>query len=549
MKNLAIISISRNTGIACAEQMRHLLGSSVNVSYYSLESPPPSTLICDLAVFTSPEAANSIAISAQIPQLIARRSINYHYVDKLFTIPAGSNVMLVNDSINSANSTIALLQTLGINHINYHPYAPQMNYIPQLKIAVTPGEGQLVPENAATVIDIKTRLIDITTISEILLKLNLLELYADFLSANYVQEIIRLIKNKYDDIMQIQRLKELVQQKRQKDRKIAKYELTDVIGQSPAITHTIELARKMAASDSSILILGESGTGKELIAQSIHNLSSRRCGPFVAVNFAAMTETLLESELFGYMPGTFTGARRQGSAGLFEEAHNGTIFLDEIGDAPPTFQIKLLRVLQEQSIRRIGSPYEIPINVRVIAATNCDLRQLIAAGKFRRDLYYRLNILPINLPPLRERGNDILLLAKAFYEKQSRVAITAEDYFSVIARILLKYSWPGNIRELQNTIEYLLTLSPDKIPTAADLPPEIIEHQPECSMPELEQLTLDTIQRLTAQNRPAGRRSLATELGVAETRLRPVLTALAAKQLISIGRGRNAVKINLNAKK
>lgn len=543
MKNLAVISISRNTGIACTNQLRHLLGNCVNIAYYCLAETPPSDLSSDLVVFTSPEAASEIAIRSQIPQLVARRSINYHYVDKLFAIPSGSDVMLVNDLPSSANETIALLQTLGITHINYHPYAPQMNYVPPCKIAVTPGESQFVPKSVTTVIDIQTRLIDITTIVEILLKLNLLKLYADFLSANYVQEIIRLIKNKSDDFMQIQRLEKLVQQKRLQDRKIAKYQLSDIIGQSPAILHTLELARKMAASESSILILGESGTGKELIAQSIHNLSERRNGPFVAINFAAMTETLLESELFGYLPGSFTGAGRQGAAGLFEEAHNGTIFLDEIGDAPPAFQVKLLRVLQEQSIRRIGSSYEIPINVRVIAATNCDLKQLIAAGKFRRDLYYRLNILPINLPPLRERGNDILLLAKAFYEKQRRSTLSADEYFSHIETALRSYNWPGNIRELQNTVEYLLTLSPAKIPTAADLPPELTAASPR-SLPELEELALDAIEKLTAQNKPAGRRTLMTLLGLSETHIRKILANLADKKKITIHRGRNAIRIN-----
>ena len=173
----------------------------------------------------------------------------------------------------------------------------------------------------------------------------------------------------------------------------------------------------MAKSDSTVFIQGESGTGKELLAQSIHNDSNRSSGPFVAINFAALSETLLESELFGYVEGSFTGAKKGGSSGLFEAAHKGTLFLDEIGDAPLPFQVKLLRVLQERQIRRVGSIKVIPIDVRVIVATNHNLKEHIKAGLMREDLYYRLNVLPIKMPALRERKEDILPLAYSFYKK------------------------------------------------------------------------------------------------------------------------------------
>jgi len=550
MKNLAFICNSRNTAAACTEQLRNLLRSAVNINAYAIEETLPAALEADFALFASREAYStaSSCVKRGVPKLIARRSINYHYVDKLFAIPAGSDVMLVNDHISSATETIALLQTLGINHINYHPYAPQMQSVPRLKTAVTPGESQYVPPFVETVIDIRTRLIDITTIAEMLHHLNLLSVYADFLSANYLQDIIALIKSGYEDVNEIQRLEGILKQKHQREQKIAKYTLANVVGKSPAILSALELARKMSASHSSILIQGESGTGKEIIAQGIHNASPRSSGPFIAVNFAALSDTLLESELFGYLPGAFTGANRHGATGLFEEADNGTLFLDEIGDAPLSFQVKLLRVLQERQIRRIGSYKVIPINVRVIAATNRDLKKLIAEGKFRRDLYYRLNILPIELPPLRERGGDILLLAAFFYQKEAHGRLFPAEYFSKIADCLLSYSWPGNIRELQNVVEYLVTLSPDKAPEPSLLPQDMqrrkpLDRQEDRSDSYLKNLIFEEIESAAQSGRGAGRRSLAERLHLPENRVRHALHELAKEGKISVGRGRGGVKL------
>ena len=190
----------------------------------------------------------------------------------------------------------------------------------------------------------------------------------------------------------------------------SKYDFSNIIGKSKKITETKEIARKLARSNSTLLLIGESGTGKELFAHAIHKASNKQHGPFVAVNFAALPENLLESELFGYEEGAFTGARKGGHAGLFEQAHKGTIFLDEIGDASMKIQARLLRVLQEKEVLRIGGTKIIPIDVRIIAATNKNLEDLVSAGKFREDLFYRLKVLPIRIPPLRERKEDIPLL-------------------------------------------------------------------------------------------------------------------------------------------
>ena len=230
----------------------------------------------------------------------------------------------------------------------------------------------------------------------------------------------------------------------------AKYEFEDIIFQSDKMKKTIELAKAYAKPESNILIYGESGTGKELIAQSIHNESKRKKGPFIAVNCAALPENLLESELFGYEEGAFTGAKKGGKPGLFEMAHGGTIFLDEIGDISPALQARLLRVLQEKEVRRIGGERIITVDIRVLSATNKNLLKSIENEEFRSDLYYRLNILHINLPALRDRREDIDLLTDNLLMKHNG---NANLISNSTRKMLNDYNWPGNIRELENFIE------------------------------------------------------------------------------------------------
>ncbi|TDF63401.1 propionate catabolism operon regulatory protein PrpR [Cupriavidus sp. L7L] len=239
-----------------------------------------------------------------------------------------------------------------------------------------------------------------------------------------------------------------------------RYSLDDLAGTSAVMTELRTLARRYAVVDSTVLIGGESGTGKEVLAQGMHDASPRRAFPFVAVNCAAFPEALLESELFGYEEGAFTGARRGGKAGLFESAHNGTLFLDEVGDMPPTLQTRLLRVLQEKQVLPIGGLDAVPVNVRVIAATHRDLPAMVRDGGFRQDLYYRLNILRIEMPPLRERAEDLAELAELLYRRaQERLGTERAQRLPVVARSrLARYAWPGNIRELENVTERIAVL-------------------------------------------------------------------------------------------
>ncbi len=249
----------------------------------------------------------------------------------------------------------------------------------------------------------------------------------------------------------------------------AEYDVEGIVASDAGMLAVLETVRKVAPTMATVMIYGESGTGKELIARALHNLSERAAKPFVSVSAGALPETLLESELFGYEKGAFTGAMTA-KPGRFEMANGGTLFLDEIGDISPATQVKLLRVLQERRFERLGGTRGIEVDVRVVAATNRDLQQLIADGGFREDLFYRLNVVPVTLPTLRQRAGDIPLLVAHFLEKfkagSKRISPQAME-------ALVNYPWPGNIRELENTIERIVILSHDDEIGVGDLPAEV----------------------------------------------------------------------------
>jgi transcriptional regulator with PAS, ATPase and Fis domain len=241
---------------------------------------------------------------------------------------------------------------------------------------------------------------------------------------------------------------------------VSKYKFSDFIGNSKIIKGIIKQAKIYAETDSTVLISGETGTGKEIIAHSIHSNSSRANQPFIAVNCAALPESLLESEMFGYEEGAFTGARRGGKAGIFELAHNGTIFLDEISEMPMHLQVRLLRVIQEREFMRIGGDNIIPVDVRIIAATNRNLKNRIQNNKFRNDLFYRLNLLNLEIPPLRHRLEDILPLTKYFVNKiQKHYNCSVTSFDKTQLNMMRNYLWPGNVRELENFIHKYIILS------------------------------------------------------------------------------------------
>ncbi len=255
-------------------------------------------------------------------------------------------------------------------------------------------------------------------------------------------------------------------------------EANQFLGNNPKVTEILQLVRKISTSNSSVLITGESGTGKEVLAKMIHSCSSRSDKLMISVNCSAIPETLVESELFGYEGGAFTGAKKQGHIGKFELANHSTLFLDEIGEIPLHVQPKLLRVLQDQTVERLGSKHPVPIDVRVICATNRNLYEMIQKGTFRQDLFYRLNVIPIELPPLRERREDIPLFIKTFIEHYNkRLKKQIKGISPAVEKILIHYDWPGNVRELKNVIEYLENVADGEMIQISDLP----DHFYKCS--------------------------------------------------------------------
>lgn len=271
------------------------------------------------------------------------------------------------------------------------------------------------------------------------------------------------------DFTPMEILEQSIKQKMHSKGWIAKKTLDQFIGSSQKIQDLKFRTQKFAITDSTILITGESGTGKEVLAQSIHNLSNRKLGPFVAVNCAALPQNLLESEMFGYEEGAFTGTRKGGKAGLFELAHGGTIFLDEVGEMPLPLQSRLLRVLQEKAVMRLGADCVMPVDVRVIAATNQDLETLIADKSFRKDLYYRLNILRLYIPPLRERVGDIPELIEYFLRYFAHTNLEVKGINPQVIRLIQLHSWDGNVRELSNILERAMLLSSGPIIEERDI--------------------------------------------------------------------------------
>ena len=272
-----------------------------------------------------------------------------------------------------------------------------------------------------------------------------------------VDGVVKGVVATFQEVTQIQNAEHTIRQSLYGKGLVTKYTFHDILTVDPKMKKLIEVARDYSSTIATVLIQGESGTGKELFAQSIHSQSSRANGPFVAVNCAALPPQLLESELFGYVEGAFTGAKKGGKIGLFELAHNGTIFLDEVGDMERGLQARLLRVLEERRVMRIGSDSLIPVNVRVIAATNIDLRKQVAAGHFRNDLYYRLNVLNLPMIALRDRREDIPVLARHFFKRFTREHDKKiQELPPEITLLLGEYSWPGNVRELKNIIERIV---------------------------------------------------------------------------------------------
>jgi transcriptional regulator with PAS, ATPase and Fis domain len=631
-------------------------GYAIINKYYISDLNAGDIINDDVVVVTAQshamKAQNYISSTSRI--FVLRRTLSNSEIYKIVTIPKGTNVLVVNDSLETTRESVAFLYQMGITHLNLIPYDCKNKY-PETHIAVTPGEADAVPPYIKTVIDVGHRCIDISTFVSILnyfaidtqetsrrlikysdtivtMDIGIKSQYKELFMKNiqldtvvnlshdgilltdkdnfvllynkkfsqifeinnniigrhfshvisnklllnagpnmYSDELIEfkgrsLLVNSnqfehfgevagiyydFQEVTHIRHLEKSLSKKLRDKGLVTRYTFANIHTKSPWMKDCINFAKRIAPTNLTVLITGESGTGKELIAHAIHDASPRSIYPFVAINCASFPETLLESELFGYEAGSFTGAVKEGKSGLFEQANNGTIFLDEVGDMPLSVQVRLLRVLQERQIMRVGSQGVIDVNLRVIAATNKDLQAEIQKGLFRQDLYYRLNVIPIVIPPLRERTEDVIhlfhLLMKSYYSKKVEITREAEN-------LLLKYKWPGNIRELTNTVAYISLMATERVDIGS-LPAYILESHTDFSQ-ELTYLTTrcdseKAYQVLTILSRHAigaGRKTLEAEcadslVAITESEIRRLLSVLSELSLVDSQVGRHGSRL------
>ncbi len=576
------------------------------------------------------------------------RSVKKEYLPAILAIPTGTDVLLVNDTVQSSKEMALMFYELGIGHLNLIPYdkdREQEGLYRGLRYAITPNEPQMLPPYIEHVINTEYReigfdsmvhLMEVLDLNNARVTYNLIKYISDIVEPmqhyrtsyfnNFLKErvlneyvydspgavlaldaddrivygnhraqilfgtdstgfvrlgvqlpapLLQLIHTEQDtaqypltleekdfildktavvlgeerigclvtlqDEIVLKRIETLFNKRLREKGLYAKHVFGDIQHVSESMSRCIQMAKKAAVTDYTILIGGESGTGKELLAQAIHNYSNRKNMPFIAVNCAAISESLLESELFGYEEGAFTGASKKGKLGYFEQANRGTIFLDEIGDISPRLQQGLLRVLQERQVMKIGSDRIVDVDVRIIVATNRDLLKAVQEGRFRGDLYYRLNAIAITLPPLRERREDIPVLFRAFMGKDA-ARLTGADMDAI-----LRYDWPGNVRELENCALYYKTLG--------ELPQQVMgsraaaaPHPAAGLQQNVEMQVLALIAQRQAPNHGVGRTELMQGLSAQGVRasdvyLRKLLAALGEQGLVEIGKGRQGTRL------
>lgn len=659
-KQLGIITLSSEVGKSYEKTLSAILGSNVSIHRFSFEdkvfeNEDKIKLLKSLdSILISTRTQHEILkkyLDTDFNIIISKLSITKKAHDILTKLSQTNKnrVLLVNLSLEMCLETISLFYQLGFNDIEFVPVYPQMKHVPEGNIAVTTGESRYVPRGIKEVYDLGHRILEGSTLFEVILSLGMEEKLMSPATNEYLNSIVNNnlgmnyllsksnslqsqldillhemdkgviyvdknnlisscngiaeklvqkskgellgkkanlilpqinfniadqtnalveIENKYINIsthlikdnegrangsyaiMEDFEKKEASQNKLKlqllKRGHRAKYNLDDIIGESPSIKNLKDIIRQMGPSNSSVLITGESGTGKEIIAQALHNLSYVSNRQFVAINCAAFNPSLLESELFGYEAGAFTGASKKGKRGIFEMASNGTLFLDEIGEIPLELQAKLLRVIQEKEVMRVGGDEVIKINPRIISATNLDLQEEIRKGNFRSDLYYRLNVLPINVPPLRKRKGDIELLLKHFM----RINKSTFKFNTDTLNYLNNYPWRGNVRELINCIEYLSHLKKDII-QINDLPYYMREqfksnltHDVEINFDNSEALIVLSIMYKAYLNKEkVGRRSISKiafeqKYQLSEYDVQAIMNELESKDLIVIKKGR-----------
>ncbi len=679
MKTIAVVTDSKvkndrpsYVGDTIRENIQEVFADAVIVNkYYIDELSPYVTIDEDLILIMAGSRAIKLREFVAEPKniILARRTFLKGGLEQLYQVPEGSDVLVVNDNIETVLECVSSLYNIGIKHVNLIAFEPGKDFR-HINYAISPSEMDLIPDYIKNVYNVDSRVMDIPTMLLLISRLgidskeiqqNLYNYYQKIFSVNesvtenynnlltrteeldymldlshdaivltnpegrilvhnkkfnkmfdivgsvvgedlhtvvndidmslyyksdYYNDVISFNKrhlnlekknivhfNKekrmyfsFQEVTYIKKLEQNLSQKLRQKGQIAKYYFEDIVTESKHMKDIIHRSRRIAETDLTVLITGESGTGKEVLAQAIHNASDRRNQPFIAINGSAIPDNLLESELFGYVSGSFTGALKQGKKGLFELANNGTIFLDEIGDMPMHLQSKLLRVLQERQITPIGSDQIIDIDVRVIAATHKNPIDLIELGQFRKDLFYRLNVFPIELPPLRKRIDDIPLLLDAF--TKHRFNMTDECRCRIMG-----YKWPGNIRELHNVANYVSTVETSDIMDTLSLPQYIVEQTGICMIESRTDIKFDdkaaieaisdfdltlqvlaSISFLNEIKKTAGRKHILellhkNDIDLQESSLRKILLTLSDRQLIVIKKGRSGSHITPKGEK
>lgn len=561
-KTICLYTGSNRTKEVLCKQLQEILGGNISILSYAIDEEAPRHEKTDLTILSSnsveEELLDSGFLNSCSSYFVCGRRINFDYIESVLSIPKGETALFVNDTKETTALCIQNLKDIGIDHITYHPFFPGCELEGKYHFAITAGEMWLVPQNIKNVTDLGPRHIDMPSLIKIADLLKLKDFDAGTIIKPYTDKIIDISKKMVIVNVEVEGIKHILKGKLKTKGHTAIYNFENIKGNSQSLLEVKYKAKKLAKTDLTVLIEGESGTGKELFASAIHNASNRKNGPYLAVNFSALPEELVESELFGYEEGAFTGAKKGGKIGLFEQADGGTIFLDEIGDISPKMQTKLLRVLQEKEIMPVGGGNIKKVDIRIIAATNKDLKYMVSQGLFRDDLYYRLKVGYVNVPPLRSRREDIKCLMNFFVEKEGKemVSIDKEVY-----ERFYTYDWHGNVRELKNTIKYMLAIKENSSRiTTSDLPDahffqEIPPKESEkCELDYHLEVVLQTIYEINKEGINAGRNIITQRLNqqnikLTENQVRKRIQMLQQKDLLFVYKGKRGTVLTEKGRK
>ncbi len=560
-EKLLIITGSTNTADAITGELKLALPREIEIVRYCIDEDSRLKEGRYFAVFSSEEVKNEFSDPAAAKfitaSMTAGRSIIHGKLDVILTLPREEKILLVNESKASALESKKNIEELGFDYLDLVPYYPGCGEdITGISIAITTGETGYAPSGLKSVYDLGKRVLDFKTVVKIMMHFGILEEYGEPFAELYINSMMDFARRISNVANEAGKIMKTIREELIGRGYFAKHKFEDIIGESDAVRRIKKIAEKLAKTDLTILLEGDNGTGKELFASAIHNASQRSDYPFIAINLSALPDQLVESELFGYEEGSFTGARKGGKIGFFQQANGGTIFLDEIGDISPALQSKLLRVIQEKEIMKIGGDRIIPVDVRIIAATNRNLKEMMDKGSFRKDLYYRLKVGSIHLSRLAERREDIEPLVRYWLSTDYGGKLRISDD---AMKALTAQEWHGNVRELRNALRYAAAVCENGIIDTRDLPyDEESEASYGCGAGDdfdaTERNVLLAVFDLSKAGKLAGRKSICALLEdrgcpTGEYHVRNAMMSLADKGLLVSERGKYGMHITPSGKR